>query len=194
MEDKITYCDICRKVNTNDSFQSNCNHHFCSKCITTYFIIKLTKLKKIDLIECPECKILFLEENILTFIQNNKILKNLYHWIELEKNPNIIPCPFKNCDSYAIYQNNQKSEELNIETNLNNNNNKINNNPEISSLNKFKENQNDLNDIKLFINDNQPIILKCENNHTFCFKCLKPSHGKKKNVLMVNFLNQIIFI
>ena len=176
MEDIIRYYQICRKVCLNDCFKSNCNHYFCSKCITNYFIIKISKLNKINLIECPECKLIFLEEDILNFIENIEILKNLYHWIKLENKCNIIPCPFKNCDSYAIYKNNQKSQDIITENIINNNDNKIINSENVS----FKENQNDLNDIKLFINDNISIILKCENNHTFCSKCLKPYHGENK--------------
>lgn len=43
MEDKIILCDICGKVCSNDFFKSNCEHCFCTKCITTYFIFKLSK-------------------------------------------------------------------------------------------------------------------------------------------------------
>lgn len=75
MEDIIRYYQICRKVCLNDCFKSNCNHYFCSKCINNYFIIKISKLNKINLIECPECKLIFLEEDILNFIENNEILK-----------------------------------------------------------------------------------------------------------------------
>ena len=181
-EIKYIYCDICGKECHKNYFSTGCKHYFCVNCIKENFLYKLTISNKNTKFEClnSKCKNEFSKDQIETIIKNDKELSQISYWNKIESIPNSIPCPYPNCGSYSI-----------LNENMNHDSYKKSNIDEHSMINYKNINTSIYDyDIKLEV---EPIILECKNKHKFCSNCLLPEHKNKKCIEKNNFIPSRIY-
>ena len=108
---KSKECTICLEKQNLENFSKpdNCTHMFCNDCWYNYFSTKINEGNAIK-IKCMEqkCNLILDADFVLNILgnKNNKdIIKKFYKFKrrqEIEKIPNHIFCPYKNCEGYAI--------------------------------------------------------------------------------------------
>ena len=102
-------CDLCMEDLKEDEIKQNklpCNHLFCNDCYLNFFQDKI-KNNKVGKITCMQfkCPHEFDENFIISHLDGDQILINKYKKFklrnELYSEENIKFCPFKDCESYA---------------------------------------------------------------------------------------------
>ena len=96
-------CKIC-KNEIRDKFTLECGDFCCRKCIKEKIIQCINNLSKFDEMCCPECNRVIERNTIEKLLSEEELEK--YDRICLRvngyKHKEYIPCPFVNCDDYAI--------------------------------------------------------------------------------------------
>ena len=181
-EIKYIYCEICEKECHENNFFPECKHYFCFNCVKENFLHKLTISNKNTKFKCllSRCQNEFSKEQIETIIKKDRDLSQISYWNQIESIPNVIPCPYQNCNSYSI-----------LKENLNHESDKKSNIDEHSSIN-YKNINTSIHDFDIILEE-KPIILECQNKHKFCSNCLLPEHGEKKCYDKTIFIPSIIY-
>lgn len=117
LNNKRNECKICleKKILENFSHPDNCPHMFCNDCWFNYLLSKINEGNAIK-IKCMEQKCnSTLDSNFILNILKNKnnleLIKKFNKFKrrqEIEKIPNHIFCPYKNCEGYSIQQKDNK--------------------------------------------------------------------------------------
>ena len=180
-EIKYIYCDICEKECHQNYYSAGCQHYFCVNCIKENFMYKLTISNNSTEFKClkSKCKNAFSKDQIETIIKNDIELSQISYWNKIELIPNSIPCPYPNCDSYSI-----------VNENINYNLDKKSSD-EYSSIN-YKNINTSIHDFDIKLEE-KPRILECKNKHKFCSNCLLPEHENKKCIEKIKFIPSKIY-
>ena len=102
-------CQICKNnLNENEKIiLDKCKHFFCKKCILNFIKIKILE-NKVQFIKCLnyDCSEKLSNSLITELIKDNENLLSKYNEykfrLEIINNPNKKFCPYPNCDSYLI--------------------------------------------------------------------------------------------
>ena len=115
-EDSEIKCEICENFISKKEVKENilpCKHFFCSDCYLNYLKEKIVN-NEVYSIKCMkfECKEELDNKFIGKFLKGNDELFEKYLKFkkrnEISKNPNLIPCPSENCESYAQKEENNQ--------------------------------------------------------------------------------------
>ena len=109
--EKNEKCGICLGE-IRDKFTLICGDFFCRECIINLIEESINNISFFSKLNCPICKDP-INENTIIFLLKGKSLKKYKKQkmrIDGLKNPDNIPCPFPNCEGFAI----KKEEKNNI--------------------------------------------------------------------------------
>ena len=107
--EKNEKCGICFEE-MKDKFTLHCGDFFCRECVITLIEESLKNISLFDKIECPRCHDP-INESQIRFLLNDEYLEKYNKMkmrIEGLKNRNNIPCPYPDCEGFAI-----KDKEIN---------------------------------------------------------------------------------
>ena len=110
------YCQICQNELSKEELMNNileCNHYFCDSCFYEYLKEKIN-INNIENINCPyeSCETILYDKFIQSHLINDIPLLDKYLKFKQRKqlilNPNVTLCPYPNCESYALKNQNNK--------------------------------------------------------------------------------------
>jgi len=107
--EKNEKCGICLGE-IKDKFTLFCGDFFCRECIVNLLKESINDISIFNNLSCPICKEP-INENTIKFLLKGKSLQKYNKQkmrIDGLKNPNNIPCPFPDCEGFAL-----KEEEKN---------------------------------------------------------------------------------
>ena len=117
VNNKKKECVICLEKQNFENFSKpdNCPHIFCNDCWYNYLLTKINEGNAIK-IKCMDqkCNSILNADFILNILRNksnSNLIKKFYKFKrrqEIEKKPNHIFCPYKDCEGFSIKQKDNK--------------------------------------------------------------------------------------
>ena len=101
--EKNEKCGICLDE-IKDKFTLFCGDFFCRECIVNLLEESINNISMFKKLNCPSCKEP-INENTIKFLLKGKSLKK-YNKLKMRidglKNPENVPCPYPNCEGFAL--------------------------------------------------------------------------------------------
>lgn len=115
ISENIDVCDICMSEKTN-KYGYKCTHSYCRECMKEYILNKIST-SDVEKIDCPagvdKCDIT-IDESCIKSIIDGSDLEKYYKFLKrskIQKIPNAVMCPIPNCDSYAVKEKKDKTDD-----------------------------------------------------------------------------------
>ena len=109
--EKNEKCGICLGE-IKDKFTLICGDFFCRECIISLIEESINNISFFSNLNCPICKDPINENTIIFLLKGKNLKKYKKQKMRIDglKNPNNIPCPFPDCEGFAV----KKEEKNNI--------------------------------------------------------------------------------